>query len=122
MTECDKLEAWQDVVAGSKFCAQSSAKNGANPSNDYNAGIRIVLPGGNAITWRKSDLDPGPARLDPLQAGSYGVEGTLACGPSGPATMLHVWIEPPSASADCTRTNSVAGTEAFVTIAIVVNE
>ena len=121
MADCPEFVIW-NVKAGSKFCVESSAKDGDAPSDDYNAGVHIVQPGGGAIDWAKSDLDPGPASLSPLEAGGYGASAKLVSGPSGPTVTLHAWIETPNASnpRDCTWTNSDAGTEFHVSITIVV--
>jgi hypothetical protein len=119
--DCSEFEIW-NVPSGSKYCAQSSAKEGDTPSDDYDAGVRIVQPGGGAVDWAKRDLDPGPACLSPLQAGGYGSKAKLVSGPSGSTVTLRAWIEAPNGSRpfDCTWTNSDAGTVFDVVIAIVV--
>lgn len=121
MPECPEFVIW-NVRPGSKFCAQSSASDGNSPSNDYDAGVHIVQPGGSAIDWAKSDLDPRPACLAPLVEGGYGASARLLSGPSGPTATLHVWIEVPGGSKpfDCTWTNAEAGTEFHIAIVIVV--
>jgi len=121
MADCPEFVIW-NVPLESKFCAESSAKLENKQSNDYDAGIHIVQPGGSAIDWAKSDLDRGPASLSPLKLGGYGASGKLISGPSGPTVTLHAWIEAPGGSKpfDCTWTNSDAGTEFHVAIVIVV--
>lgn len=123
MADCPGFVIWNPVPPGSKFCAQSSAKKAdGTKSNDYNAGVHIVQPGGTAVDWAKRHLDPGPAVLAPLNVGGYGGSGRLASGPSGPTVTLHGWIEAPDGKKpfDCTWTNSTADTEFHVAIVIVV--
>ena len=121
MADCPEFVIW-NVPAGSKFCAESSAKDGDTASDDYNAGVHIAQPGGGAIDWTKSDLDPGPASLSLVKTGGYGASAKLVSGPSGPTVTLHAWIEAPKGSKpfDCTWTNSDAGSEPHVAITIVV--
>jgi hypothetical protein len=121
MADCPEFVIW-NVSPGSKFCAESIARLENKPSDDYDAGVHIVQPGGGAIDWAKSDLDPGPASLAPLKVGGYGASGKLVSGPSGPTVTLDAWVEAPDGSKpfDCTWTCSDAGTEFHVAIVIVV--
>jgi hypothetical protein len=121
MAECPEFVIW-NVTEGCQFWAESSAQIGNTPSDDYNSGVHIVEPGGGATDWAKSDLDPGPANLSPLEKGGYGASGKLLSGPSGPTVTLQAWIEAPNGTRpfDCTWTNSDAGTEFHVSITIVV--
>ena len=122
MADCQEFVIWNPVPPGSKFCAESSAKKGQTESKDYNSGVHIVQPGGTATDWKKSDLDPGPASISPLEAGGYGASTKLFSGPSGPTVTLHAWVEAPDGKKpfDCTWTNSEAGTEFHTSITIVV--
>ena len=123
LADCPEFVIWNPVSPGSKFCAESTAvtSNGTK-SDDSNAGVHIVQPGGSATDWNKSDLDPGPSCIALLTSGGYGVSAKLLSGPSGPSVTLHGWIEAPDGSKpfDCTWTNSDAGTEFRVSITIVV--
>lgn len=121
MADCPEFVIW-NVKAGCQLWAMSSAQLGNMSSDDYNAGVHIVQPGGDATDWTKRDLDPGPANLSPLEKGGYGASGKLVSGPSGPTVTLQAWIEAPDGTRpfDCTWTNSDAGTEFHVSITIVV--
>jgi hypothetical protein len=124
MANCDSHVTWDPVPPGAKLCAQSSAKKAGSPSDDYNAGVIIAKPGGGAVTWTVSDLDPGPDTLPNLVKGGYGAFAKLMSGASGPTVTLHIWIAGPDGKPDpkfdCTWTNSTAGTEKDISIIIAV--
>jgi hypothetical protein len=123
MPDCPEFVIWNPVNLGWKFSATASAAaSDGTPTNDYDASMHIVKPGGTATDWLKADLNPGPASIASLMAGGYGVSGRLLSGPSGPTITLHAWIDAADGTKpfDCTWTNAVAGTEDNVSITIVV--
>jgi hypothetical protein len=123
MPECPEFVIWSPLKPGWKFFAEASAaaKNG-KPSNDFDASIHVVQPGGSAVDWLKADLVPGPASIDALAAGGYGASAKLISGPSGPKVTVRAWIVDAEGAKpfDCTWTNSEAGTEFHVSIVLVV--
>lgn len=122
MPDCPRIVIW-NVPQGSKLFAQSTAKNGNTPTNDYDASVHIKgEPSGSVVDWAKRDLDPGPAVLAPLEDDGYGAKAKLLSGPSGPTVTLHSWIEAPGGATpfDCIWTNSDAGTQIDVVITLVV--
>ncbi len=123
MAECPEFVIWSPLKPGWKFFAEASAatKNGT-PSNDFDASIHVVQPGGSAIDWLKADLVPGASSIDALVSGGYGASARLLSGPSGPKVTLRAWIVDAEGAKpfDCTWTNSDAGTEFNVSIVLVV--
>ncbi|MGH9423571.1 MAG: hypothetical protein ACRD3J_26590 [Thermoanaerobaculia bacterium] len=120
-TAGDEFVMW-NVKAGSRFGATARAvTNTQVPTNDYDAAIHIVQPGGSAVDWAKADLNPGPACLT-LVEGGYGATAQLDSGPSGPTVTLHAWIEAPDGTTpfNNTWTNAAAGTESHIAIVLVV--
>jgi hypothetical protein len=123
MADCPEFVIWNPLKPGWKFFAQASAATSTGTaSNDYDASVHVVKPGGSAADWAKADLDPGPESIDSLEAGGYGASARLVSGPSGPTVTLRAWIVDSAGAKpfDCTWTNSDAGTEFHVSIVLVV--
>lgn len=123
MADCPEFVIWSPLKVGWRFYAEASgATNSGTPSNDFDASVRIVQPDGTAVDWAKASLNPGPSRIDSLQAGGYGGSARLVSGPSGPTVTMRAWIEDSAGTKpfDCTWTNSNAGTEFHVSIVLVV--
>lgn len=123
MAECPEFVIWSPLKPGWKFFAKvSTATSSGTSSDDFDASVHVVQPGGSAVDWAKADLDPGPSSIDSLVVGGYGASARLLSGPSGPTVTLRAWIEDAAGAKpfDCTWTNSAAGTEYHVSIVLVV--
>lgn len=120
-TAGDEFVMWS-VKAGSRLGASARAVSSQNvPTNDYDATIHIVQPGGTAVDWAKGDLNPGPGCMS-LVTGGYGATVRLDSGPSAPTVTFHAWIEAPDGTTpfNNTWTNATAGTESHVAITLMV--
>ena len=123
MADCPEFVIWSPLKPGWKFFAEASAATSTGTaSNDFDASVHVVQPGGSAVDWVKADLDPGPESIDSLAAGGYGASARLLSGPSGPTVTLRAWIVDSAGAKpfDCTWTNSDAGSEFHVSIVLVV--